>query len=216
MQEDPFFALHDIINFYITSEAQFLSFLDEQDKKDSKLESEHSNIMDTYSLMNLLDNQTMLEDHSRQLNYLLGVIKIRGSESWPKSPDKVCEEAAQNLQRDVEYLINRAEAIRLRSERSITLSMGVASIEDARRGIQQNQNVLKFTVIAAIYVPLSFTASLFGMNFRELGQGNKSVWWYIVVSAPIFSLSVAFLYYGTAGMSYMARLWHRSAFFKYM
>ena len=208
---DPFFALHRFFSFYIASEAQYLTFLDEQGRKDARPEPEESNIMDSRSLASLLNNQRTLEDHIHQLEYVLGLIKVRGSEDWPRSPSITAITAAKKLRRDIVYLLHRAKGIRLRSERSITMSMGVASIEEARRGIRQNENVFKFTVIAAIYIPLSFTASFFGMNFREFGQGHKSIWIYFAASVPLFLVSGVFLYYGPVGLGTLKKVLQKAA-----
>jgi len=47
-------------------------------------------------------------------------------------------------------------------------------------------------LLAFFFIPLSFTASFFGMNFKELGSSNQdlSVWVWFIVSVPIFGVSV--------------------------
>ena len=98
------------------------------------------------------------------------------------------------MQADLEYLVERATFLRNRSETSITLAMNVASIGEARRGLQQNKAMFRFTVLVSIYMLFSFTASFFGMNFRQLGQGDLSMWIYVAVSVPVFALSILFLF----------------------
>lgn len=59
----------------------------------------------------------------------------------------------------------------MQCERAMAMAVNIASIAEARRGIQQGKDVFKVTLLAAVYVPLSFATSLFGMNFKEFGQG---------------------------------------------
>ncbi|KAI1085123.1 hypothetical protein F5B20DRAFT_521045 [Whalleya microplaca] len=113
---------------------------------------------------------------------------------WPCSTSDIARIAALHIEQDLNYLIERALELKKRAETSITLSMNVAGISEARRGVQQNKALFRFTVLAAIYVPLSFTASIFGMNFEQFGQGGLSIWIYFAVSCPVFALSVIFLF----------------------
>jgi hypothetical protein len=194
MHEDPFYALNSIFSFFVCSEAHVLSFLATQIEANSSPIEEDSEVADTASLSNLLHCRQLLEGHVEELQYVLGIVKRRGSTTWSRASSEVAVKAASSLQQDLEYLVKRAIVIQNRSETSIALSMNVASIGEARRGVQQNKSLFRFTILASVYVPLSFTASLFGMNFQQFGQGQLSIWVYFVVSVPVFVLSALFLF----------------------
>jgi hypothetical protein len=188
MHDDPMYALHRIFSFFVCSEAHVLSFLSSQITKHSSTSGETSQFADTESLSNLLNCRRLLERHVEELRYVLRIVLSR----VPKN--QIAKDALSLLEGDLAYLIERAIALRSRSETSISLSMSVASIGEARRGVQQNKSLFRFTVIASVYVPLSFIATLFGMNFREFGQGELSVWIYFTVSIPVFIISALFLF----------------------
>ena len=49
-------------------------------------------------------------------------------------------------------------------------------IEHAKKGMEQNARVKRLTQLAFIFIPLSFSTSLFGMNLEILGTGNAKAW----------------------------------------
>ena len=205
MQQDPLYALNGIFSFFVASEAQTLSFLAKQIESNTAPEVDAAEVVGAESLSNLLHCRQLLEGHYEELRYVLGIIQRRGEKGWPRARSDVSEQAASSMQADLEYLVERAIFLRNRSETSITLAMNVASIGEARRGLQQNKAMFRFTVLVSVYVPFSFTASFFGMNFRQLGQGDLSMWIYVVVSVPVFALSILFLFPDLGTFSSMIR-----------
>ena len=205
MQQDPLYALNGVFSFFVASEAQMLSFLAKQIDSNTAPKVDAAEVVGTESLSNLLHCRQLLEGHCEELRYVLGIIQRRGGKGWPRARSDVSEQAASSMQADLEYLVERAIFLRNRSETSITLAMNVASIGEARRGLQQNKAMFRFTVLVSVYVPFSFTASFFGMNFRQLGQGDLSMWIYVVVSVPVFALSILFLFPDLGTFSSMIR-----------
>lgn len=78
------------------------------------------------------------------------------------------------------------------------LLMSSISVQDAKLGIEQsrlsNQQSLRatqLTILASIYVPLSFVTGVFGMNLRELNGSNLSIWVFfvgVVIAAIVTAL----------------------------
>lgn len=67
----------------------------------------------------------------------------------------------------------------------ITLAMNKATIEESRKAIEQSERVKKLTLLATLFIPLSFSSSLFGMNIDLLGQNAVAFWWFFVLCVPI-------------------------------
>ena len=63
--------------------------------------------------------------------------------------------------------------------------MNRAMILESRRAIEQSERVKKLTLMATYFIPLTFTSSLFGMNFDVLGQSDVPVWWFLVLGVPL-------------------------------
>lgn len=81
---------------------------------------------------------------------------------------------------------------------SMTILMNAAAIDESQKAISQAEGVAKLTTLAFFFVPLSFTTSVFGMNFLELSDGNHlSIWVWAATAA------------GTMIMTYLGLLWFR-------
>ena len=197
MREDPFYALHSIFHYIASSECQMLDMIQDKLGKHSKLDITANVAVHTMSQTNLLHFQEVLEQRITQLENSRQIIKRRGGVWWPRAQAEralVAESAVSLLLEDYEYLLHRAKVLLSRCERSMEMIMNMVSIEEARRGVEQNSIFFKFTVVASIYIPLSFTSSFFGMNFQELGQGTLSIWIFFAVCIPVFLISALCLF----------------------
>lgn len=182
-----------------------LSFLTRQIESNTAPKVDAVELVNTESLSNLLHCRQLLKGHCEELRYVLGIIQRGGGKMWPRARSEISKKAASSLQADLEYLVERAVVLKNRSETSITLAMNVASIGEIRREVYQNKAMFRFTVLVSVYVPFSFTASFFGMNFQQFGQGDLSIWIYVVVSIPVFALSTLFLFPDLGKFSSMVR-----------
>jgi Mg2+ and Co2+ transporter CorA len=48
-------------------------------------------------------------------------------------------------------------------------------LQESRRMTDNAERVRKLTILATTFIPSTFTSSLYGMNFRELGTGDLRV-----------------------------------------
>ena len=53
-------------------------------------------------------------------------------------------------------------------------------IEHSKRSIEQNARVKRLTQLALVFIPLSFSTSVFGMNLEMLGTGNAKAWMVLI------------------------------------
>lgn len=89
------------------------------------------------------------------------------------------------LLEDYEGLLVRCIELSETCIRGITLAMNKATIEESHRAIEQSERVKKLTLLATLFIPLSFSASLLGMNIDILGQNAVKFWWFFVLCVPI-------------------------------
>lgn len=68
--------------------------------------------------------------------------------------------------------------------------MNSAVVAESRKNMQQTERMKKPTLLATLFIPLSFSTSVFGMNFRQFGQGHLSIWIWAAVSVPILVVAV--------------------------
>ena len=197
MQEDPFYALHGVFQHVASSECLMLDMIQNKVESHSKLDLTSQSGSHAMLQSTLLHFQEILEQQIAQLEGCLDIIKRRGARWWPKAQGNRstdAQSAAAQTQEDFECLIHRAKTLLARCERTMAMVMNMLSIEEARRSVNQNTTLFRFTVVASIYIPLSFTSSFFGMNFIELGQGSLRIWVFFATCVPIFLVSVLCLF----------------------
>lgn len=212
MCQDPFYTLNELFSILSSAEAQVLDVIEHGFARDSWQASQDEDSKDsthsrqaTHAQDNLVHARRMLEARISNLSSVLGFIERhqRSSElhsPWPHCADvrqqRECDAAAKALQLDFEHLQRRALVLYSRCESAMTLAMNRASIAEARRSLQQGQTLSNFTALAFVFIPLTATATIFGMNFQELGTGKLNIWLFFAVSAPLSFLCFMFLYGG--------------------
>ncbi|KAG5299042.1 hypothetical protein I7I50_07710 [Histoplasma capsulatum G186AR] len=92
---------------------------------------------------------------------------------------------AQGLLHDYEQLHDRCISLSKTCTRGITLAMNKATIEESRKAIEQSERLKKLTLLATLFIPLTFCSSLLGMNVDLLGQNSVKFWWFFVLCVPV-------------------------------
>jgi magnesium transporter len=72
--------------------------------------------------------------------------------------------------------------------------MAVISLKQNEIGVRQNDAMKQLTVIATIFLPLSFITGFFGMNFGWLVAHLTSFWVFAVLGIGSLVASCAVLY----------------------
>ena len=198
---DAFYALSEIFTFCACSEAQFLHMIENNiSRRQTSIDPE--DLIRAQS--NLTYTQELLDHHVTRLRSNVDVIKARGGPQWtlPASADQQerCAQAADALQKDFESLVARTCMISDRCKNKINQLASQAMLAESKKAIQQAEEVTKLTRLAFIFVPLSFTASWFGMNLDPLVEGTNPLWVWFVVSIPIFIGSVVFMHWDVYGL----------------
>ncbi len=97
-------------------------------------------------------------------------------------------------------LLSRCLDLLARCNAGMNIMMNRSVVLESRKAIEQTDRVKKLTLLATFFIPLSFTASLFGMNFQVFGQGRLGIWLFPTVAVPITVLSYAFYVWDVQGL----------------
>ena len=192
---DAFYALHNVFQHAAYSEAQALNVLDSQIKQEIGVlthESERSSSLDSLQYFILL-----LDRHVEQINQTLRAVRVRGGQDWPKTKGKSkrAKRAAEKLRDNFDGLLARGLDLRRQCINGMSVMMNRAVVAESRKGIEQAERVKRLTVLATIFIPISFVTSLFGMNFREFGTGKLSIWLFVAVAIPVLICAyIAFIW----------------------
>ena len=74
------------------------------------------------------------------------------------------------------------------------LDIGLWSIKESRRSIEEAVAVKKLTQLAFIFIPLSFVTSVFGMNIDEITGTGASLWTFLATAGCI-GISVSLIWW---------------------
>ncbi|KAL8724232.1 MAG: hypothetical protein Q9166_008063 [cf. Caloplaca sp. 2 TL-2023] len=113
--------------------------------------------------------------------------------NWQLAGNRNAATPATSLMEDYEYLLARCSELSMRCTSAMDITMNKALVLESQKAIEQSERLKKLSLLATFFIPLSFTSSLFGMNFRVFGQGDLSVWLYVAVAVPV--TIVPFMFY---------------------
>lgn len=175
------------------SEVQFLNMLESKPRQglDQSILVRQNNP----TLSNLLYDQQVLDRHMQRIRDNLASIRSQSSSAWPRGSIDAEEQrkadiAANKLLQDFEYMFTRSLTLSELCNRGMQVVLNNAVIKDSREAMFQVEGVAKLTRLAVFFIPMSFTTSFFDMNFIQIGQGQMSIWIWLVVSLLIVALSL--------------------------
>ena len=88
------------------------------------------------------------------------------------------------LVEDYDYLSLNMDEFGRRLERMLPVVTSLVQIVDSQRSFAETANISRLTILALVFVPLTFVASLFSMN-PDTGPGGHYFWIYFVVALPV-------------------------------
>ncbi|TGO54929.1 hypothetical protein BOTNAR_0256g00150 [Botryotinia narcissicola] len=101
----------------------------------------------------------------------------------------------QEKLKDYQFLENKVMTQMKQNGASIPLLTAMIAVEESRKAIQQANDVKALTVLATVYIPLSFVAGVFGMNVSELNSGiDVDIWLYFAISIPVTIVSMVLVW----------------------
>ena len=116
----------------------------------------------------------------------------RGSMSWPKLDDS---ESTNLITKDFQAAHDKFKRLEMNAEKQIKTVFAKVAVEAAEESINETRQVTRLTVIATIFLPMSFVASIFSMNGTFALDGDR--WWmYVAVVIPlIVSIALCGFYF---------------------
>lgn len=94
------------------------------------------------------------------------------------------ENGTDPLLEDYEVVSSNIQSAGSRLENMLPVVTSLVQIIDARQSFAETANISRLTVLALVFVPLTFVSSLFSMNTENL-PGSSHFWVYFVVAIPV-------------------------------
>ncbi|KAK7992999.1 hypothetical protein PG988_001793 [Apiospora saccharicola] len=206
---DPIYALSPIFKFALFSEVALLDTIESNIRR----ELTHSAItaQENPTMSNLLYNQQILKRHIDSLKevieFIEGVRRRRWYQAILANPNNKGAEEIVLVLDDFRSAFGRAQSLCDECIQGIGLVAHNATIQESRKAFAEARSVTKLTKLALVFVPLSFTTSAFGMNVKELGNGDApSLWTWSVLTVGIAMIVYAFFRWDVAQLRGFARV----------
>jgi hypothetical protein len=187
---DICYAMAEVLRYIATAEAQYLDMIRtvlDQNIPQTHLPHSH----DSSSMLVFVYRG--LSSHRDQVISILGFLDLQKLSPSGRSRATLVEAELSRLRLDFEYIVAGIDRLKERCDHESNFIMSGAAVEEARWSRTQSRANQKFVILATLYVPLSFSTSIFGMNFVEPKSLRQGMIFWVIVSFPILLVSLSFL-----------------------
>ncbi|KAI9675558.1 MAG: hypothetical protein M1822_008911 [Bathelium mastoideum] len=109
--------------------------------------------------------------------------------SWQAGNSDDSETVAPMLE-DYRYIAGSVNESGRRLEDMLPVAASLVQIVDSQRSFAETTNITRLTILALVFVPLTFVSSLFSMNATN-GPGGPYFWVYFAVAVPVTVVVIA-------------------------
>ncbi|KAG5802110.1 hypothetical protein H9Q74_013382 [Fusarium xylarioides] len=188
MVHDVFYTLSELFEFSAASVDQLLKHFEDSIAELLRLDN-----TDTTKISELLILKSYIDDYRSYVGNVLKVVKTRGNPKWPRETEPKKREhadlVAERLELRYEHLLGKCDRLSDHCASGISILMSLDAHEQAAKAMTQAGRLGKLSVLAYVYIPITFAASFYGMNFAELGD-HLSIWCFFAMAAPLLAVSM--------------------------
>jgi hypothetical protein len=193
-KSDRFHILSDVFRLAAFSQKQLLNVM----KEKILTETDRLSLSDENpTLTNLLYFRNILQDQLSTASYMLQLtddqtcILQNGRRTISADQKSLTDCTLAEMHSIFQDLHSQAELLHEKCNQGMTVISNKSMLAESQRAIQQAKLVTKLTIVAFVYLPFTFTAGFFGMNFKELGNGSISLWIFFAASLPLMFITMA-------------------------
>lgn len=139
-------------------------------------------------------HDTHLHDRGRQWSNTVqqkeDEVDKRRAKALLETAEARTDDAAFSLQRTFEKLLHRAQAVSDGCRDEMQKLSNESVVREGQRGKERAEAMTKVTFIAAVFVPLSFTTSIFGMDIQQINGSGPELGIRVAVVVSVMVISV--------------------------
>ncbi|KAH5307283.1 hypothetical protein HBI12_163600 [Parastagonospora nodorum] len=189
---DPLYALSPIFRFAAATSNQVLSTMT---RRYEIISSALWDIDRAVTHLNqLITHKHLLSDHACRheevLRYLQSTHTVQWSRNLTHAQARVANQTKSAVEADFAFLAARFKETAEHHQNAIAMLTSATALAESRKQIQLATQVTKLTVLASVFLPLSFVTGLFGMNFVELEGLRIWVWGVVTVCVGVGTVAV--------------------------
>jgi hypothetical protein len=208
-EQSPLFAVQELLAFEAASALQYINMIEQvlsDHMRGRKFPSyEHTQLETVLHFDYAKAVLARLETHFADVLAFLENLPHSWKSKLPlSSPDGIAPADVPRgislLKGDFCYLISRMARLLSICDAGKATLISNASVQEAKRSAEESKLVTELTKatnrVTFIFLPISYVTAVFGMNFKQFGQGSLSIWLWAVVSLPLFIFSVIVVEHG--------------------
>lgn len=92
---------------------------------------------------------------------------------------------SQVLREQIKTVLAKSGRLEQRYRDHFQLHVSAVSLEESRRALDQNRSLGRLTQLAFVFIPVTFTTGIFGMNVAPFVNGGAPMWKFWVTSVAI-------------------------------
>jgi hypothetical protein len=135
--------------------------------------------------ISLAGTRKLLFEHLEIILDTLRILRKEASHGSASVRPAVTEDLIEEFENHLDLIKRLIE----RADRAFATHSSFMAIEESRKAIAQTEQVRRLTNLAFIFLPLTLTTSIFGMNVYELGPDSR-LWIVLVTGVVVTMLSV--------------------------
>ena len=93
----------------------------------------------------------------------------------------------RKLRGEFQSILDRIDRLQVRTQNIISLATTIMSIEENKRAMKMNSNLVRVTYLAVVFVPVQFVSSFFSMT-PDIASLKQTFWIYFVIAVPLTAL----------------------------
>ena len=190
---DPLYALSELLFFSASSESQFFNLIGRRvDEIMGRFKGQETEALD-----NLNYSIRLVRDHMQRVEDIRTFLEGEVGHQWPLPSDRPKEalHAQALMVDDFAYLARRGQSLSAQMLEGMSLISNGVMLEGSRRAIATADRMHRLTLLAFFFLPLSFTTSLFGTNFKQFGTGTLSIWVLFATIVPVTVLATVICFW---------------------
>lgn len=193
---DPLLILQEIFHFQSSAASQYLNMLRQLTTETiSRIPPTGEELPSMADLLHFDYTKTVLSQWCAHFKVLIGCLDddiLKGAGASGQQDER--EKVQSTLRQDLKYLNDEGEALIALCESGKATIMSSFSVYESTRAAAESRLVTQLTKatnrITFIFLPISLVTSVFGMNFKQFGQGDLDITLWLAVTLPILAVCI--------------------------
>jgi Mg2+ and Co2+ transporter CorA len=195
--DDPLLVLQELFYFQTASAGQYLDMLRKLiEDLTMRLHPTGDSSPTMEDILHYEYTKTVLVRWSTHFSTLLSRLNDQLLQDNERTPEMIqlLRKSYSPIKQDIEYLRDEADVLIGLCESGKDTIMSSFTVYASRRAAEESSLVTKLTKatnrITLIFLPISLVTSVFGMNFRQFGQGPLSITLWVTIIVPLLALCI--------------------------